>query len=227
MSCSTSPSWPTPANYLSPKSPAGAVLLELPVGPGDLYSVTIAARPADDLQFTDLTVVQNTARVIISGGIAGLVYALDVTVTLLNDLSDTVTWMLPVSSFIAPSTMSTCTAESTMYGSSQATWIAPPPVIEIATALIGTGNSQATAAYLPAYNNVILSSPAGTGFTLNPAATSPVAIQNLDSTNNSLIYPPANARINNLAVNQPIAISSNGGRLTFTTDSPLTQWYAG
>lgn len=228
MSCSTSPPWPVPANFLAPKTPTGVVLLSFPltISAEDLYSVTISARPTDDLQFTGLTVVDDQVQAVTSGGIAGLVYALDLTVKTIHTLSNTTTWLLPVSSMVLPAVP--CSPESTMYGSSQATWRAQPPVIDVATALIGTGSTQLTAAYLPAYNNVVLSAPLGTGFILNSAAVnSPVAILNLDPVNNPLIYPPVGARINNLAVNVPIAISENGGRLTFTTSSPFTQWYAG
>ena len=115
-----------------------------------------------------------------------------------------------------------------MYCSSKTTGYDKPPVFDVRTALVGTGTNQDTAAYLPAYNNIILSVPAGSGFILNPAATrEPVATQNLDASNDGNIYPPKGARINSLAVNAPIVIDANGGRLTFTTDNPLYQWYAG
>ena len=94
----------------------------------------------------------------------------------------------------------------------------------IATGIVG----GATPTPLTANTNIISSAPPGTGFILSgTTATGNVIIQNDDATNNALIYPPAGAQINALGTNAPFSMGSLGSRITFSTNSPTTQWWAG
>ena len=97
----------------------------------------------------------------------------------------------------------------------------------VAVGLVGAGTNQATALALAALVNVVASAPAGTGFilpTLLSAGT--VVVQDVDS-NNATVYPPVGAQINALGTNFPFVVGANGGRISFSTASPSTQWYAG
>ena len=94
--------------------------------------------------------------------------------------------------------------------------------------LTGAGTNQATALQLDAWVNVIASAPANTGFVLQTdISAGTVVVQNMDAVNNATVYPPVGAQINGLGTNVPFVIGSNGARISFSTSSPSTQWYAG
>jgi hypothetical protein len=108
------------------------------------------------------------------------------------------------------------------------TWTAGTTMQEVVTGLIGTGTNQATATLLYGFTSIISSAPSGTGFILpGYIQEGTIIVQDMDLTHNATIYPPVGAHINNLAVNVPFTVGSNGGRISFSTNAPATQWYAG
>ena len=109
----------------------------------------------------------------------------------------------------------------------------------VASGLVGTGNSQATAMPLPAQTNIITSAPSGiAGFSLPlqlPGSLSEgtVYVQNNDPADPAPIYPPpgTSGQISFggtvLASGTPFMVAANGGKIGFATCSPSTLWTAG
>lgn len=100
---------------------------------------------------------------------------------------------------------------------------APDPV---AAGLVGTGTTQTTALPLTAEVNIISGAPGATGFIL-ASGVGTIAVQNEDPANIASIYPPVGAQINGLAVNQIYQIAVGAPRVSFSTNVPASQWWAG
>ena len=102
------------------------------------------------------------------------------------------------------------------------------PLLSVATGLIGVGTNQATALPLPAYTNVISSVPTGTGFILpGGIGSGTIIVQDYDQTHDAPIYPPVGAQIGTQSVNTPFIVGRAGGRISFSTNASLSQWYGG
>jgi hypothetical protein len=102
------------------------------------------------------------------------------------------------------------------------------PLTSVAINLIGTGTGQTTALLLPAFTNIIATATPPTGFILNGALGSAnIVVQDDDPTNSAPIWPPVGAQINALGTNVAFDVGSGGQRITFSTNSAATQWYAG
>ncbi|MDR3534930.1 MAG: hypothetical protein P4L71_00395 [Acetobacteraceae bacterium] len=101
-------------------------------------------------------------------------------------------------------------------------------IVSVATGLVAAGTTQATALPMAAATNIFASAPEGTGAILPDTVTSgTIIVQNNDATNALQIYPPSGASINALTSNAPFVIAANGGRISFSTSAPASQWYAG
>lgn len=101
-----------------------------------------------------------------------------------------------------------------------------PPAPPVAAGLIGTGTGQTTALPISALVNILASCPSPTGFIL-AAGVGTIAAQNQDAFNPGIIYPPVGAIINALAINQAYSIAVGAPRVSFSTDAPASQWWAG
>ena len=168
-----------------------------------------------------------------TGGVPGRVYRNQITIT---GVSGRI-WQWVISQMISPTaalppvypvppapvpgfgTPITWSSGATVFG---------PAIAAVATGLIGTGTNQATAFPLVAATNIISSAPAGTGFILPASIVSgTIVAQDDDAVNSAPIYPPVGAQINALGDNVPFVVGANGGRISFTTQSATTQWWAG
>ena len=104
----------------------------------------------------------------------------------------------------------------------------------VATNLVGSGTTQATAMPLPAQTNIFVSAPSGlAGAALSsgvPAGVSgvTVVVQNFDPLYSLPIWPPGpSGQINALGVNVPFFVGPNGSKISFTAAPPADQYYAG
>lgn len=99
-----------------------------------------------------------------------------------------------------------------------------PSIAAVAAGLVGTSPSLP----LLAGTNIIASVPSGASFILPSTIVSgTIVVQDDDATNNAPVYPPPGAQINAMGVGVPFIVGSAGGRISFSTQSPSTQWYAG
>ena len=115
----------------------------------------------------------------------------------------------------------------------------PTELGTVASGLVGTGNSQATALPLTAAVNIVASAPSGVaGFSLPavlPGGVSEgtVVVQNNDPTNAAPVYPPAGTSGQIaysgtvLASGTPLMVAAGGKRINFSTNSPTAYWAAG
>jgi hypothetical protein len=195
-----------------------------------IASVAVAPSGTGELTCYDLSANGSVVTADFSSGVAGRAYVTLLTATTLTGRVIVVPIAFDFGAVLAPwppstpaswgfGTPTTWSSGATVFG---------PAIAAVNTGLILTGNSQATALPLLAAVNEISSAPTGTGGIL-PAdiISGTIVVQDFDSSNNAQIYPPVGAQINAQAINAPYIVSSAGGRISFSTQSPLTQWFAG
>ena len=206
---------------------------EVAASSDSIYSVSLAIEPsgAGELQVLDLGVNGEIVVAQLTGGQPGRCYTILITTTGVSGRIwvSTVNLVVNDAGALPPppaeppvpgyGTAITWSAGVTMFG---------PAIASVATNLVATGYTQTTATPLPAATNVISSAPPTSGFILPVGITSgTIVVQNDDPTNTVNIWPPVSAAINDLALNAPYVVGPAGARISFTTNSPSTQWYAG
>jgi hypothetical protein len=190
-------------------------------------SLAIAPSGSGELAALDLAVNGSVITAQFGGGVAGRVYR--IAVTAMGASGRVWTWHFGLT-VGRPSEL--CPPPPNPGFGMPITFCTGVPVFgstSVATGLVGTGTNQATALPLLAQTNIIASVPSGSGFIL-PAvgfASGTVIVQNRDPADAAPIYPPAGAQIEDLGVNVPFIVGADGSRISFTTQSPQTQWYAG
>ena len=197
-------------------------------------SVSLAIMPSGDgeLQALDLGVSDDLVVAALAGGQPGRVYQCLITVIgesgriwpttvfLRVGLAGALPWEVPPAPVPGYGTPINWTRENVVFGSGFA---------NVATGLVGIGTTQQTALPLQAFVNQASSCPPPGGFilTVTDFVSGTIALQNDDPVNDAPVYPPVGAVINALGVNIPFMVPHGGGRISFTTDSPSTFWFAG
>ena len=197
-------------------------------------TVSLAIQPSGtgEMQALDLAVSGDTVTVQLAGGQPGRVYDILILLTgasgrvwpyvvqIMVKLGGVLAWEVPpapVATFGIPIVW---TPEAVVFGA---------PFSNVAINLTAVGTNQATALPLLAFVNEFASAPTGTACIL-PAVgflSGTFTIQNNDPANNLTVYAPIGAQINNQAVDAPFIVGSLGGRISFSTNNPTTQWVAG
>lgn len=194
-----------------------------------IASVSLAVMPSGtgELQPIDLTVNGSVITAQLCGGVAGRDYIVQVKYIGMSGRKDGYLVRLAIDPALAswPPTVApsagfgtpiTWTSGVTVFGSS---------FVAVATGLVATGTTQATALPLPAQTNVFGTVAADTGAILPGGAVSGTFVVANDTTTDLFVYPPVGAQIGTLGVNVP-AIVSAGTRVNFSTNDASTQWYA-
>ena len=166
-----------------------------------------------------------------TGGVPGRVYRNQITIT---GVSGRV-WQWVISQIVSPSaalppvyplppapapgfgTAITWSSGATVFG---------PAIAAVATGIVGTGTNQATAFPLAAAVNFVASAPSGTGVVLPSIVSGTIVVQDDDASHVAAVYPPIGAQINALGENVPLLVGV-GQRISFSTQSSSTQWWAG
>ena len=206
---------------------------------GDSVAVaSLAIEPSGtgERQAIDLSINGYTLTAQFTGGVPGRVYRNQITITgvsgrvwqwVISQVVSTAAALppvCPVPPALVPGfgTAITWSSGATVFG---------PAIAAVATGLIGTGTTQATALSLMAATNFIASAPAETGFVLPEILVSgTIVVQNDDPSHSATIYPPVGAQIQyagtTMPMNTPFDIDPNGSA-NFSTNSAGTLWIAG
>ena len=199
----------------------------LPIG-DSIASVALSVKPSGSGELVPVDMTANGYLITgqLSGGVAGRMYIVQIVVN--TESGRVFSYLIGVAVNRVLATWPLVPAPTPGFGTA-ITWSAGvtvfgPSIAAVATGLVGTTSPLP----LIAQTNVIASAPAGTSFILPSTIVSgTVVVQNDDVTNNASVYPPAGAQINALGVGVPFVVGANGGRISFSTQSPSTQWFAG
>jgi hypothetical protein len=194
-----------------------------------IASATLSVAPSGEgeLQPVDMAVQGAVVTAQLSGGVAGRCYEVQVVVTAVSGRVFQFLVNLPVSA--ATATYPPPTPPDTGFGV-PITWtsgvtVFGPSFVAVATGLTATGTDQASAAPLTAQTNIVTTVPTGAGMILPGGIVSGTMVITNASANDLLVYPPDGAQIGSYAVNAPVAISP-GQTVSFSTQSPTTEWFA-
>jgi hypothetical protein len=190
-------------------------------------TLSLAPSGSGEMQAINLMIYGYTLVVQLTGGVPGRVYRALLTINgssgriwqeIINirvSSQTALAWPAPTAPVPGFGTPISWTSGAVIFG----------PVALVATGLVGVGNSQSSALPLLAVTNIIASA-VGCFILPTMIVSGTIVVQNDDPALGATIYPPIGAQINALGVNAPYVVSDNYKRISFSTNSPATQWYA-
>jgi hypothetical protein len=190
-----------------------------PIRPGQIEALTVQVAPSGvgELAVQNVWLYDSVITLQVSGGQPGRVYVYLFTATLADGqdvqwtIGQAVTRLLPGYPTPPP--------PAPGFGT-EISWM---PIIQVASGLVATGTTPATAVNLGALTNVFNTVLPGALANLPAWLTNgSVKIINMGANVLSMV-PPTGAQINALGPNTQVGISP-GGSATFSTSAPLAQW---
>lgn len=193
--------------------------LPAPIYPNQIQSLSAQIAPSGtgELQATAIQLVDSTITLTEAAGQPGRVYSILFTATLRDN--ETVQWIINQAVACMPPPMYLPPPPSPGFGT-EIQWM---PIINVATGLIATGTTQATASALGGFTSIFSVVPVGSGAILPMFVTNGSFKIVNEGLNALLVYPPNGAQINAFGSNAPVSIAM-GGVSTFSTAAPLAQW---
>lgn len=190
-----------------------------PIHASQIQSLTAQIAPSGEgeLAATFLGLVDSAITLTEASGQPGRVYSILFTATLTDN--ETVQWIIHQAVAFIPPPLIVPPPPSPGFGP-EIQWM---PIINVASGLIATGTTQATAAALGGFTNVFQTVLTGAGAILPEFIVNGTFKVVNDSTNALLVWPPVGAQIGANDPNAAVSIAP-GSSSFFSTSAPLAQW---